>query len=57
MTTFSRRQLIGRDYNPLEDPEGARPSRSTPSAARGTPNPLPAGSPLGSLGDALRRVG
>jgi len=22
MTTFSRRQLIDRDYNPLEDPEG-----------------------------------
>jgi hypothetical protein len=21
MTTFSRRQLIDRDYNPLEDPE------------------------------------
>ena len=44
MTTFSRRQLIDRDYNPLEDPEEIAL----------TPNPLPPGEPWRSPSGMLR---
>ena len=44
MTTFSRRQLIDRDYNPLEGPEELA-LREAPRAQRGAP---PALSPQGA---------